>query len=320
MLDLIDKKLLYALDTDCRQSCSQLARKLKIHRNVVLYRIKRLEQEKIIRGYFTEIDIKKLGFHSFRSLIKLSNYTTQEREKFINAINATKEVMWFMECDGRWDIDIVTVWKTIPDFEQFQEQLHIQFNGIIEEEQIGMLMQLEHFLKEYFITTKRTAFVDRKFEETEIAIDAKDYALLRILASNANIGIITLAKKSRLSINTVKERLRKLERNNVILGYRPFINTAATGYTYYKIFITLKHYDAKSFLALKTFFRAHPGVIYFTKYLNGSDLEIEIHLPSRDALQKLEEEARAQYGAIIKDWYVLRFTKEHAYRYIPETF
>ena len=203
MLDLIDKKLLYALDTDCRQSSSQLARKLKVHRNVVLYRIRRLEQEKIIRGYFTEIDIKKLGYHSFRTLLKLSNYTAQEREKLISHINATKEVMWLMECDGRWDIDVVTVWRTIPDFEKFQEQLHMQFNGIIEEEQIGMLMQLEHFLKEYFITTKRSTFVERKFEKTGITIDIKDYALLRILASNANIGIIALAKKSKLSINTV---------------------------------------------------------------------------------------------------------------------
>ena len=319
MLDLIDKKLLYALDTDCRQSASQLGRKLKIHRNVVLYRINKLEKEGIIRGYFTEIDIKKLGYHSFRILLKLGNYTTVERERLITFVNTCKEVMWFMECEGRWNLDIVTGWKTTSAFEEFHEKLHNQFNSIIEEEEIGMLMQIEHFLKDYFITSKRVTNPHRAFEEKEVSTDEKDYAILRIVAEHATIRIVELAQKTKMSINTVKDRLKRLEKEKIIFGYRPFIDTQATGYSYYKIFVTLKNYDEKMLLSFKTFFKTNPHTVYLTKYITGATLDIEIHLPNNAALQKLEEEARKQYGKIIKDWQVLRFTKEHAYRYIPET-
>ena len=83
-LDNVDKKLLYLLDQNCRQSTTQLAKQLRIHRNVVLYRIKRLEDTHIIRGYFTDIDTAKMGYTTFRILLNLSNYSKEDEEELIN--------------------------------------------------------------------------------------------------------------------------------------------------------------------------------------------------------------------------------------------
>ena len=46
-----DQKLLKILDLDARQSNIQIAKKLKISKNVVNYNIKRLEDEKLIKSY-----------------------------------------------------------------------------------------------------------------------------------------------------------------------------------------------------------------------------------------------------------------------------
>jgi len=81
MLDKIDKKILFCLDNNCRQSTNTIAKQLKIHRNVVLYRIKKLEEQGVIRGYFTEINTRALGLLTFRTFLKLANNTNKKEQE-----------------------------------------------------------------------------------------------------------------------------------------------------------------------------------------------------------------------------------------------
>lgn len=61
-LDLRDKKLLYELDLNSRQSFNELARKLKVSKSAVIYRIRNLEKASIIKCYNTIMDTGKLGY------------------------------------------------------------------------------------------------------------------------------------------------------------------------------------------------------------------------------------------------------------------
>ena len=49
-LDLKDRKILYELDLNCRQSNTQIDKKVGLSRKVVEYRIKRMEEEEQTRG------------------------------------------------------------------------------------------------------------------------------------------------------------------------------------------------------------------------------------------------------------------------------
>ena len=50
-LDLKDRKILYELDKNCRQSNSQIANKVSLSKQVINYRIRRLEDNNIITNY-----------------------------------------------------------------------------------------------------------------------------------------------------------------------------------------------------------------------------------------------------------------------------
>ena len=52
-LDLKDRKILYHLDLNCRQSNAQIGKKVGLSKQVVDYRIRRMEDERIIIGYWT---------------------------------------------------------------------------------------------------------------------------------------------------------------------------------------------------------------------------------------------------------------------------
>ena len=65
-LDLKDRKILYHLDFNSRQSFSKLGRKVGLHKDVIGYRLKRLQEKGIIKGFFTVINYPKIGFNYYR--------------------------------------------------------------------------------------------------------------------------------------------------------------------------------------------------------------------------------------------------------------
>ena len=82
-VDLKDRKILYELDYDSRQSLSKIGQKVGLHKNVVLYRIKRLENLGIISFYYTVIDSFKLGYSSFRVYLVLQNITPHIKSEIV---------------------------------------------------------------------------------------------------------------------------------------------------------------------------------------------------------------------------------------------
>ena len=54
-----NKKILKLLDLDARQSNIQIAKKLRVSKNVVNYNINKLEEDGLIKGYNTIVDASK---------------------------------------------------------------------------------------------------------------------------------------------------------------------------------------------------------------------------------------------------------------------
>lgn len=60
--DELDFDIIRALNKSARQSYRELARRLTVSIATVSNRIKRLEAEGIIRGYFPDVDLERLGY------------------------------------------------------------------------------------------------------------------------------------------------------------------------------------------------------------------------------------------------------------------
>ena len=52
-IDLKDRKILFELDLNSRQTLTQIGKKVGLPKTVVAYRIKRLQDKKIIRNYLS---------------------------------------------------------------------------------------------------------------------------------------------------------------------------------------------------------------------------------------------------------------------------
>ncbi len=96
-IDSTDKRILEALIVDGRISNLQLADKINLSPTPCARRVKRLEEEGVIKNYTVSIDEQKLGL-TLTALISISmdRHTPDRFEKFEKAVNSMPEII---ECN-----------------------------------------------------------------------------------------------------------------------------------------------------------------------------------------------------------------------------
>jgi len=142
MIDEKDKKILLELQKNARQSISSIARKTQLPRDVVKYRIKKLEENKIILSYHAFLDHAKLGYPMYTFvLISLSNYTLDDEKKFLSYLKQNKNVVYVGTMTGNWDIGINICARDFNQFNEIMKDIRIRFSSIIKEFTIGTIIK-----------------------------------------------------------------------------------------------------------------------------------------------------------------------------------
>jgi DNA-binding Lrp family transcriptional regulator len=319
-LDLIDRKIIYELDLNARKSYAQVARKLKINRNVVVYRVNELKKRGIIKGAYLEINNQLLGYHNIRLFIKFSNATFAEIDNFAQSLAKDKRVMWLSSVLGKWDLDIVYMVRTISEFDDLFKKIMDENNSIIDRTHISILANVKNYPKDYLLKTrmldrKPTTYI--KIGSDELEVSELDRKICTTLSDNADMTLSLLAAKLGVSMITAKEHMRFLEKKRVISGYRLFLDTEKMGLRYYKVHISLKRYAPKDAKSIEQWIFMKDYAIYNNRYLNGEDLEVELHLEKEAQLIEFQKELLAKYGQFIKDLFVIEFYSTKVFRCIP---
>ena len=121
-LDTLDRKLLYELDSDSRQSVSQLARSLRQGRDRVAYRMDRLVREGVIRQFTVTINPYRLGYTLYKTYLKVSKERGRY-ESLIKLLGAHPRIYWIADCDGRWDLIFATFARSPFEFFELQNKI-----------------------------------------------------------------------------------------------------------------------------------------------------------------------------------------------------
>ena len=118
-IDLKDRKIIYELDLNCRQSNTQIGKKVGLKKDVVSYRIKGLQEEGVINKFYAAIDSFKLGYDVFRIYINFRYVTTEIKEKIIKYFVDYKNSWVVATMKSEIDLDVVVWVKDIFEFYKF---------------------------------------------------------------------------------------------------------------------------------------------------------------------------------------------------------
>jgi len=311
-LNLKDRKILHELDINARQSLNQIAKKVGLSKEVVNYRINRLIEQGIIKGFYARIDTSKLGLTIYRLFLRMQDFTPKQEQQFIEFVKKHKGAGFFVRVEGRFDFNILYWAKSTREYYNFWKELKSKFGKNIENQELHIFNSYESYQKGFLIGKKDLTipFFQCGLNE-KVETDQIDEKLLNILAGEARTSLIEIAKKLGITDKATSYRIKKLEKSGIINSYGVQLDLEKIGYHYYKLHLFLKNFSEERFKELKDFAVVHPNIVYTEETLGGPDFEIELYLPNKQDYYNFLAELRYKFSDIIRDFETI---------YYPEAF
>lgn len=315
-LDLKDRRILYELDRNARQSNAQIAKTVRLNKNTVNYKINRLLEEGLIRGYYTVIDSSKLGYFSFRVYLKFFNTAPENEQEIIAWLMNNKMVGVVGKIETIYDL-VLHVWvKSIYDFDDFWLEFKGKFRKYFWNEKVHVFSKVYHFKRKYLLDEKSGP--NKAYEligaKEIIKYDWLDFEILKLLSKNARMPLLDISEKLKTPPRTVAFRIKQLEKNGVIQGYRVNMDLEKMGYEYYKINIVLD--DFENYDELLRFAKQHTNIIYIDRTLSDLDFEIDVEVKNRTELLELLGRIKTDFG--IRDAEIFAYREYYKLEAIPE--
>ena len=121
MLDETDKRIISQLTQNCRGSFRELAKKAGMHPATFISRVRKMEKDRIITGYYAKIDFEKAG-HSFMAVVELSI-----QKKLIEVQNKLKNlsgIIGIHDVTGDTDSMLVVACENSSEFNKLIKKIH----------------------------------------------------------------------------------------------------------------------------------------------------------------------------------------------------
>ena len=127
----LDLSILNLISENARISSVDMGKKLNVTPKTIISHIKKLETKKIICGYTTQTDTKKLNESSIISLVKYHNTFVKLEEKFIDFLTIQPVVRGITKTLGEWDLEITFNIANKDQFRNMELEIKERFARLI---------------------------------------------------------------------------------------------------------------------------------------------------------------------------------------------
>jgi len=320
--DLKDRKILYQLDLNCRESNTQIGKKVGLKKDVVSYRINRMENGGIIENYWTAINTFKLGYNVFRVYINFRYVTSSIKEEIIK---------YFVDYENSWvvvtekseiDLDVVIWVKDIFEFYQFWEKTLDKYEDYFEKYVISIYLYAACYRKSFLLPDEQDRSNKEMYEVScggkPVEIDEIDYKLLNEIAENARMPLIDLAEKLGCSSQSINYRLNNLVKSGVINAFRVNVDLSKLGLHRYKVDIYLKDHKLKK--PILNYLKDKPYIEFMNLTIGWADLEPEFVVKDMDELLKILDVINSKFSGAIKKQSFFITEKFYKLRCLPQMY
>ena len=317
-LDLKDKKIIYALDFNARMSLTQLGKKVGISKQMAKYRIENLVKKGIIKGFYTDVNASKLGLEIYMVYFKFQKMSPETEKKFIQHMLSQESVGTNISVNGKWDYTI-NIWAlSIMHFKRNYQKIMKDYEKYVKSKQVVIETDFYYFKPKPILDKKSDEQITMTGDIEKIEQDNINKKILYHLCKNCRISLVELGKIVKLTPDAVKERIKTLEKNNIILGYRLFIYYQLLGFLHYRVFLHLENLSEEVEKKMIQFLKYQKACVSITKTIGYGEFEFRAVVKSVDEFYKLMEEVRNEFSDYIKEYESIIYSKMHdVWNYFP---
>lgn len=313
-LDKLDRRILFELDTDSRQSVSDLARRLRQGRDRIGYRVDQLIDRGIIQGFSASINIYRLGYTIFKSYLRLENNRERVQE-LISHLRSHPRVYWHALCDGGWDLMIAVFARNAREFHLIHSEIITRFNDIVLNFSMYTLVEVRMYRKGFLLGKSSRPFVIGGEPGTEL-IDQVDYKIMKILSDDSRQGLSAIAEQIDSTAAVVKYRIQQLEKRGVITGYSTEVDLAALDMMFFKAQLFLRNYTSTLRAEFRAYCEENPYVNCYIEQLGDATLEIELFVHDYEHFNDIIEEMRGAFSKLVRNFQTVLIRKTN-FNWVP---
>jgi len=301
-LDKKDRQIIYELNRNARQSNSSIAKKLRLDKNVVNYRINKLIERKIITGFYTVVDSIRLGKIPIRLYIKLQYTTPAIEKKIFNFISKNEMTLWLSEISGIYDLGCVMWTKNMQEYNKFYFEFMKKFQKYMQRRVMAVYIGFHDCGYAFFSPEKLEERMIFHIGEKpgNFSLSKGEERVLSAIVADARLPTVEIAEKTGMSPQGVKYTIKNLKEKGIIRGFRANINLEKMGLTVYKINVFLK--DLEKYDEMVEWGCSKPYLAYINQVVGYADFEAEIVALSHKEVDKFLQELRAKFPDKIRDW------------------
>jgi len=319
-IDVKDRKILYELDLDCRQSNTQIGKKVGLKKDVISYRIKRMQDDGVIRNFWTAINTFDLGYSVFRIFIALQNTTAEKKNQIIDHFSEYRNAWAVISSRGEFDLSVVLWVNDNYEFYQFWGKTLDLFEEFFAKKIISLYIKTIDYKKTYLLPDQAKPENREHYRiissTNKVTIDKMDYQLLNELAVNARCPVVDLAAKLHCSSQSISYRMQNLMKKDIIKAFRVHIDYPKIGLQHHKVDIYLKEHKQRD--AIVDFMKSKSYLQCLNVAIGWADIEPEFVMKDISEVDEIVNEINAKFPNSIQKHSFWIVNKVHRERWLPE--
>lgn len=314
-MDLLDRKIIYELDIDARQSASEIAKKLSVAKETVNFRIKRLLQNKIIKGFSSLLDLSKIHCFFFKMFVKFKEIQPKRRKEILDFLAAYPQMSQVLLLEGKYDVQLFFLAKENSDMMKFMEAMNTFCGKEIHEKQILIVDTLYRFNLKVLYHDKHDIKEPISAKKSDYVFDDVSWNVLRQVANNARISVLDIAKNCNISAQLAQYHLKKLIKDKVIVSTHVSINYDALQMLHYHVTFQLNDHAVLPWII--EFFNSKNKSIFATTMIGCYDCSAELIVSDNQELREIIDNLLENFADKINVLDVFMIYKEYEMRLYP---
>ncbi len=307
-MDVKNLKILESLDINPRASFNQIGKSARISKEVAQYRFKQMINEDILTGLYAIIDISKLGYQTYKILVKYKSVTSQVQKNIIEHIKKNKIVAWTGLCEGTWDLIITVCSPNSREFTDFFNTFFDLFGRYFIDKEI-LIPTDNHMINDKYLANGKLIYNKRmSFHSEKINIDDTDRKILLELSLNSRSSFTHIGKKLKLSYWAIAQRYKKLIQQNIIIVLKPRINFRKLGYDYYHLFVESNDKESKK--EIVSYYVSHKHCVMLMNHIGSYSMHIEF-VCKKEEMHSIILDLRERFGEKIQKYEPLLIVEEY---------
>jgi DNA-binding Lrp family transcriptional regulator len=318
LIDERDRKILVELDRNARQTDSAIAKKLKISKQVVNYRIQQLINKKIITNFYTIVNVGIMGLNSYYVFLQFEKINKEQERKLLEKINSLSYVGWLVSGMGRWDAIICLNVESILDFEKSLNQIIDLCGKHMHEYIFTTLIEAEHLNYKFLGSKLEGHLIKQTVGINKSKIDKLDEKILAIISQNARLPITDISEKAKLPLHVVSYHLKNLVKSKIVEGFKPKLDINKMGYQWHLLLIQFQTTTEERKKQFIDFCRNHNKIYYITKTIGSYNLMLDLHVNDVGEFKDLLLELKDKFSDVIRLYESMTIFNEYKISYLSK--